>query len=220
MNRYGYYGMWLMLTVCLTSTVCKARAQSAADYTTWLKVGVQHDVGKRLGLSGGLEWRTKDHVGLTDRLGLDIAAQYEALSFLKVGVGYEVHYRNRGEAGWKFRYRYHADGTLSAKWIRMKFALRERFQHTWNREEKEFRLRSRLKISYDIRHCKAEPYASVEMYNGLGRGEGFGVARMRYRAGSTLPLFSERWEADVFYCRQWEKDGRKNIFGIDCVYKF
>lgn len=96
MNRYGYYGMWLMLTVCLASTVCKARAQAAADYTTWLKVGVQHDVGKRLGLSGGLEWRTKDHVGLTDRLGLDIAAQYEALSFLKVGVGYEVHYRNRG----------------------------------------------------------------------------------------------------------------------------
>ena len=93
-----------------------------------------------------------------------------------------------GEAGWKFRYRYHADGTLSAKWMRMKFALRERFQHTWNREEKEFRLRSRLKISYDIRHCKAEPYASVEMYNGLGRGEGFGVARMRYRAGVTLNL--------------------------------
>ena len=190
------------------------------DNTTWLKMGAQYEVNERWEVSGGLEWRTKQDVGMTDRLGLDVAAKYEVLPFLKLGAGYEVHYRNRGGEGWKFRHRYHADGTLSGKWMRLKLSLRERFQHTWNTEEKEFRLRSRLKLAYDIRRCKLEPYASVEMYNGLGRGERFDVARMRYRAGLTLPLFSERWEADVFYCRQWERDGRKNIFGVDCVYKF
>ena len=191
-----------------------------ADYTTWLKMGAQYEVNERWEVSGGLEWRTKGDVSTTDRLGLDVAAKYKVLSFLKVGAGYEVHYRNRGDEGWKFRHRYHAEGTLSTKWMRVKVSLRERFQHTWNAEEKEFRLRSRLKLAYDIRHCKLEPYASVEMYNGLGRGERFDVARMRYRAGLTLPLFSERWEADVFYCRQWERNGQKNIFGVDCVYKF
>lgn len=191
-----------------------------ADYTTWLKIGAQYEVNERWEVSGGLEWRTKGDVSTTDRLGLDVAAKYEVLSFLKVGAGYEVHYRNRGDEGWKFRHRYHAEGTLSTQWMRVKVSLRERFQHTWNAEEKEFRLRSRLKLAYDIRHCKLEPYASIEMYNGLGRGERFDVARMRYRAGLTLPLFSERWEADVFYCRQWERSGRKNIFGVDCVYKF
>ena len=191
-----------------------------ADYTTWLKIGTQYEVSGRWELSGGLEWRTKEDLGMTDRLGLDVAARYEALSFLKLGAGYEVHYRNRGDEGWKFRHRYHAEGTLSANLMRVKVSLRERFQHTWNAEEKEFRLRSRLKLAYDIRRCKLEPYASLEMYNGLGRGERFDVARMRYRAGLTLPLFSERWEADVFYCRQWERDKKKNIFGVDCVYKF
>ncbi len=217
----GFYwnGVFIVLAVCLMGTAYKARAQTV-DYTTWLKMGMQYEVNKRLELSSGLEWRTKGDVSMTDRLGLDIAAKYEFFSFFRIGAGYEVHYRNRGEDGWKFRHRYHADGTLSAKWMRMKVDLRERFQHTWNKEEKEFRLRSRLKIAYDIRRCKMEPYASVEMYNGLGKHDNFDIMRMRYRVGMKTPLFSERWEADIFYCRQWEADGRKNIFGIDCAYKF
>ena len=174
---------------------------------------------ERLDVSAGLEWRTKDDLGMTDRWGLDVAAKYKLLPYLKVGAGYEVHYRNRGEEGWKFRHRYHVDGTLSGRWARWKLSLRERYQHTFNAEEKEFRLRSRVKVAYDIARCKLEPYVSVEMYNGLGRGEHFDVARMRYRGGLSFPL-AERWEAEAFYCRQWEEDGRKNIFGVECVYKF
>ena len=219
MDKMKKYRFLMGLTLALACLSPRVAAQEA-DYTTWLKMGAQYEVSERWEVSGGLEWRTKQDVGTTDRLGLDVAAKYEVLPFLKLGAGYEVHYRNRGDEGWKFRHRYHADGTLSAKWMRVKVSLRERFQHTWNAEEKELRLRSRLKLAYDIRRCKLEPYASVEMYNGLSRGEHFDVARMRYRAGLTLPLFSERWESDVFYSRQWERDAKKNIFGVDCVYKF
>ena len=101
----------------------------------------------------------------------------------------------------------------------MKLSLRERFQHTFDGHTDELRLRSRAKVAYDIPKCKVEPYASAEMYNGLNRTEHFGVKRMRYRGGITLPL-SERWEADIFYCRQWEKDKRKDIVGVECVYSF
>lgn len=198
---------------------CAVHAQKA-DYTTWAKMGIEYGINDRLDLVSGLEWRTEDHLRATDRLGLDAGLKYALLPFLKLGGGYEIHYRNRGEDGWKFRHRYHADVTLSARWMRVKFALRERFQYTWDDVENELRLRSRLKLSYDIPRCKVEPYTSVEMYNSLHRDEEFDVVRMRYRAGFTLPLFSKNWEADVFYCRQWEDDGRKNIFGVDCVYKF
>lgn len=210
---------WIGLGLLWAGIVPAVQAQEA-DYTTWLRQGVVYEVNERLDVSGGLEWRTKNHLRTTDRWGLDVGAKYAVLSFLKLGGGYEIHYRNRGRDGWKFRHRYHADGTLSGRWGRVKLALRERFQHTWDDVENELRLRSRLKLAYDIRRCKVEPYASVEMYNSLNRGDGFDVARMRYRAGLSLPLFSENWEADVFYCRQWEADGRKNIFGVDCVYKF
>ena len=171
-------------------------------------------------MSGKLEWRTKDDWGKTDRWGLDVGGAYSVLPFLKVAAGYEIHYRNRGEAGWKFRHRYHFDGTLSTRVQRLKVSLRERFQHTFDSSGDEFRWRSRVKLAYDIPKCKIEPYASVEMYNGLNRGERFDVQRMRYRGGVVLPLFSDCWEADVFYCRQWESKARKNIVGVACTYSF
>lgn len=209
-------GMCIFL---LGTTTCSVCAQET-DYTTWMKMGVEYGLNERLDLSAGLEWRTEDHLQATDRWGVDVATKYAVLSFLKLGAGYEVHYLNRGADGWKFRHRYHADGTLSARWLRLKFSLRERFQHTWSEVENELRLRSRFKLAYDIARCKVEPYASVEMYNSLHRGEGFDIVRMRYRAGLSVPLFSDSWEADVFYCRQWESKRQKNIFGADVVYKF
>lgn len=219
MERFHWIRKWVVAGMYLWSMAGGLQAQEA-DYTTWLRQGVEYEVNNRLDLSGGLEWRTENKLRATDRWGLDVGAKYAILPFLKMGAGYEIHYRNRGEDGWKFRHRYHADGVLSARWGRVKLAFRERFQHTWDDVENELRLRSRLKLAYDIRRCKVEPYVSVEVYNSLNRGDGFDVARMRYRGGFSLPLFSENWEADVFYCRQWEADGRKNIFGVDCVYKF
>lgn len=194
------------------------RAQEA-DYTTWTKMGVKYEALPALTFSGNLEWRTKDHISMTDRWGIDAGVSYKMFSFLKFGGGYEIHYRNRGDEGWKFRHRYHFDGTFSGRILRFKLSLRERFQHTFDKEEKEFRLRSRLKLAYDIPRCKLEPYVSMEMYNGLGKGEHFELARMRYRAGLNFPL-AKQWEAETFYCRQWEQDGKKNIFGVECVYKF
>lgn len=206
--------LWLLLAVWTVQV-----SAQEADYTTWAKVGVKHEVLPALTLSGNLEWRTKDNVGMTDRWGIDAGASVKLFPFLKVGGGYEVHYRNRGDEGWKFRHRYHFDGTVSGRVHRFKLSLRERFQHTFDKDEKEFRLRSRLKLAYDIARCKLEPYVSVEMYNGLGRGEDFEVSRMRYRGGLSFPLTS-KWEAEAFYCRQWERDGKKNIFGVECVYRF
>lgn len=219
MEKFRLIGKMIGVCLFLWGAVLSVYSQET-DYTTWTKISVRHEINGRLDFSGGLEWRTEDHLQATDRWGLDLGARYALLPFLKVGGGYEIHYRNRGEDGWKFRYRYHADVTLSARWMRLKFSLRERFQHTWDEVENELRLRSRFKLAYDIPRCKIEPYVSVEMYNSLHRGEEFDVARMRYRTGLSLPLFSESWEADVFYCRQWESRGQKNIFGLDCVYRF
>ena len=218
MENNSKYGIGLIAFLLLQVPTIRIAAQDV-DNTTWAKLGVKYEVLPKLTLSSNLEWRTEDDLSMTDRWGLDVGGSYKMLSFLKIGAGYEVHYRNLEEAGWKFRHRYHVDGTLSHRIQRVKLSLRERFQHTFNAEEKEFRLRSRLKVAYDIARCRLEPYVSVEMYNGLGRGEHFDVARMRYRTGLSFPL-AERWEAEAFYCRQWERDGSKNIFGVECIYRF
>ena len=153
-------------------------------------------------------------------MGAEGGGSYKLLPFLKLGAGYEDAFTAiGGQMAGSFRHRYRLEGTLSARVQRVKLSLRERFQHTFDGHRDEFRLRSRAKFAYDIPKCKLEPYASAEMYNGLNKTEHFGVKRMRYRGGITLPL-SERWEADIFYCRQWEKDKRKDIVGVECVYSF
>ena len=210
------YGL-VVVVLCIVPAFLHAQEK---DFTTWASAGFIYKVKPAFTLSGKLEWRTKDDLGKTDRWGLDVGGAYSVLPFLKVAAGYEIHYRNRGEASWKFRHRYHFDGTLSTRVQRLKVSLRERFQHTFDSSGDEFRWRSRVKLAYDIPKCKIEPYASVEMYNGLNRGERFDVQRMRYRGGVVLPLFSDCWEADVFYCRQWESKARKNIVGVACTYSF
>lgn len=189
------------------------------DFCTWMKLAITHEVNPKWTLTSNLEWRTKENAATQDRWGVGADAEYEALPFLKVGGGYEVHYRNRGEEGWKFRHRYRVQATFSARLHRFKLSLRERFQHTLDGVEKELRLRSRLKLAYDIPKCKWEPYVSVEMYNGLARGEKFCVARTRLRGGVTTYL-ARQWKAEFFYCRQIEKEKGKHVLGVECVYKF
>lgn len=217
-NISFYIKAFCLPVVLLLVPFSHLRAQEA-DFTTWANVGFEYKLKPAFALSGGLEWRTKDDLERTDRWGLKVDGSYRPLSFLKLGAGYEVHYRNRGAEGWKFRHRYRLEGTLSARIQGLKLSLRERFQHTFDACSDEFHLRSRVKLAYGIRQGKWEPYASVEMYNGLKRGEHFDVVEMRYRGGVSIPL-SERWEADVFYCRQWERHRRKNIVGVECTYSF
>ena len=195
------------------------RAQEK-DFATWANAGFEYKLKPAFTVSGGLEWRTKDDLGKTDRWGLKVGGSYKLLPFLKLGAGYETHYRNRGADGWKFRHRYRLEGTLSARVQRVKLSLRERFQHTFDGHRDEFRLRSRAKFAYDIPKCKLEPYASAEMYNGLNKTRALrGESGCAIAGVSRCPL-SGRWEADLFYCRQWEKDKRKDIVGVECVYSF
>ena len=74
-------GLCIFLLGTTTWSVC---AQET-DYTTWMKMGVKYGLNERLDLSGGLEWRTEDHLQATDRWGLDVGAKYALLPFLKVG---------------------------------------------------------------------------------------------------------------------------------------
>ena len=90
------------------------RAQEK-DFATWANAGFEYKLKPAFTVSGGLEWRTKDDLGKTDRWGLKVGGSYKLLPFLKLGAGYETHYRNRGADGWKFRHRYRLEGTLSAR---------------------------------------------------------------------------------------------------------
>lgn len=189
------------------------------DFTTWTNVGFEYKMMPAFTLNGGLDWRTKNNLEMTDRWGVKIGGTYKAVSFLKIETGYEMHYRNQGDDGWKLRHRYHLGNTLSTRMKRLKLSLRERFQYTFDGSSDKFSLRSRVKLAYDIPKWELEPYTSVEMNNSLNSGKHFDVRFMRYRGGITLPVLS-CWKMDLFYCHQSEQDKRKNIVGFECTYCF
>lgn len=203
----------LLLMVCLFPL----QAQDS-DFVTWNKMKVRHDVSSKVELSGDVEMRTRDALDEIDRWGFGLGTGVRLLPFLKAEAGYELHYRNRGEDGWKIRHRYYAgaSGTLNAgRWT---FSLRERLQHTFaGRGTDEFRLRSRLEAAYKINTWS--PYVSVEQYHSLNKGELFHATRFRARGGVKAKL-SSCWTADVFYCYQHEWDLDRHILGWELVYKF
>lgn len=206
--------------LCLLSVSVVWTTAQETDYATRTKMAVKHEMTERVDLSAGIEWRTKSNLNMTDRWGLDLLTVYKLFPFLKIGVGYEAHYRNRGAEGWKFRNRCHLNTTCSVRWINLKFALRERFQYTWNEVENTWRLRSRLKLAYDIPDSRIEPYVYAELYNSLNRGEHFDIPIVCYTAGLSLPLFSDCWAADFYFSQERTQSSRKNIFGVLVLYKF
>lgn len=217
MNKITFYNriLVLMFSVAMASAVF---AQSD-DFTTRTKIKVNYKIDSRLSVYSDLELRTKDDASEIDRWGLSVGGDYSVSSFLKLGLGYETHYRNLGELDWKFRHRYHVGVTASFRYQWLKVSLREKFQQTFDRGDSKARLRSRLKLSYAPAKGIVSPYFSVEIYQGLGDAPFWKADRMRYRPGVEIDL-AKRWLLDAYYCYQYEAGKGRNIAGIEVAYSF
>ncbi|WP_455664264.1 DUF2490 domain-containing protein [Phocaeicola sp.] len=187
------------------------------DFSVWSSLNAEHKVSKNFTLNGGMEFRTKEQLKEIDRWAATINGSYRILPALKLGAGYELHYRYRNEKGWKIRQRYHVGVTGEARWSQLKFSLRERFQQTWEKEKTDFHLRSQLKVAYTPHKGNISPYAAIEFYNKLN--DGFDLSRTRYRAGGEWQI-SSRWNMDLYYLYQSESDRKKHVMGIECAYSF
>lgn len=193
-----------------------AQAQES-DFSIWSKLEAEHKVTKELTVGGGMEFRTKEQLKEIDRWAAVINGSYRLLPVLKVDAGYEFHYRYRNAQGWKTRQRYRIGATGEARWASLKLSLRERFQHTWDKEKTEFHLRSQLKVAYAPNKGNIAPYAAIELYNKLN--DGFDLSRTRYQGGAAWDI-SSQWEMNLYYMYQSEKNRKKHILGIECTYSF
>lgn len=193
-----------------------AKAQES-DFSVWSKLEAKHKVTKDFTLGGGMEFRTKEQLKEIDRWAAVISGSYQLLPALKVDAGYEFHYRYRNAKGWKTRQRYRIGLTGETRWSSFKLSLRERFQHTWDKEKTDLHLRSQLKVAYAPRRWNVSPYAAIEVYNKLN--DGFDLSRTRYRAGAAWDI-SSQWKMDLYYLYQSEDDRKKHILGVECTYSF
>lgn len=204
----------LVCMVCVAFITIQTVCAQSDEFATWTGVELNSKVTTRWNLSGSVEFRSKNSLKEADRVSLNLGVGYNVFSFFEIEGAYEVHYRNTGSEGWKFRHRYLVGAQGSVKCYNFKFALREYFQQTFTEGERESRLRSRIKIDYVPATWRIQPYFSMELYQPISDDAFFSIARMRYRPGMNVKL-SRRCSCDFFYCRQYEPKQSANIIGIE-----
>ena len=205
------------------------RAQN--DFGSSLSVDVTKKIVPGLNLSLEEEFRLRDNLSETDRFSTTLDLSYKPWKFLKLGGAYNLINYNHETKGWEVRHRYYFYATGSYRFDRFTVSLRERFQSTYRvwiketskRANPKLYLRSRLEVEYDIRNCKFEPYASVELYNTLNDPQGNKMNKLRYTAGSKYKL-NKRNSLQLYYryinFKDDDEGNGKHMIGLGYSYKF
>ena len=199
----------------------RAAAQQQ-DLATWATVEMVYDWERAgLELDGLLEWRTKDRVRRTDCAVLYLAVNRQVLPWLSLGTNYEFSYNNLDEDGWMACHCYRLRAVLSTRlWRRLDVSLREKYEHSLGQHGfREMLLRQRLRVGCPLPRGGVEPYVSVETFNSLFVGDGFRLARTRYRGGAAFPL-GQGWTGDLFYLYQDSRTTGKHVLGLAGTYRF
>lgn len=186
------------------------------DSSYGLTVGAEKKIIKGLKVSAEAEIRTQNALSDLERWTFDLGISYRLATWLKSDVGYSFINRyhtsqltskgNTINGYWGPRHRYYGGLTGQMEVGRWKLSLRERYQHTYSPlqyvpkyradgkrltdevegGDHDHILRSRLAASYNIRRCKFEPFANIELLSDLTSG--MAIDQIRYTLGSDYKL--------------------------------
>ncbi|MBE6200064.1 MAG: DUF2490 domain-containing protein [Rikenellaceae bacterium] len=222
-------------------------------------------LAKNLSLEWSEQVRMHNNVSDVDKILSSLGLNYKVLPWLKVGASYSfVNVRDAElnaatgaeEVEWKNRHLVNVDVTGSYKVGRVKLSLRERVRFNFRTDSVNkyehpdpfISLRSRLKAAYDIRQCRWEPYAYVELYttlnarNAVPNYKNYNVAykqyinRIRFSVGTEFKInnyhrldiyyrfhlnqgYDARYKANKGDLKSWTHEKQNcHVFGLD--YKF
>ena len=210
--------------------MCCASIAAKDDFGAAISVDVTKKIVKKLNVSFEEEYRSRSDFSVTDRFSHALDLSYKPFKFLKVGGAYNLINFNHEKRGWEIRHRYYFYTTGSLDAGRFTFSLRERFQSTLRqgveqtatRANPKLYLRSRLKVDYNIRKCKFDPFASVEIFNTLNDPQKNKIDQWRGIAGVDYKLKKNHFLQ--FYYRYTnyadEETMDKHLFGVGYSFKF
>ena len=184
-------------------------------------------LAKNLSLEWSEQARMHNNVSDLDKIISSVGVNYKILPWLKVGASYGfINVRdeefdnktNRSLVEWKNRHMVNVDVTGSYKVGRVKLSLRERVRFNFRTDSinpyehanPAISLRSRLKAAYDIRQCRWEPYAYVELYTTLNARDAVPnyqeyhqafkqyISRIRFSVGTEFKI-NNYHRLDIYY---------------------
>ena len=186
---------FLFLILCTNSLLTFSQSEGLSN---WFAMRVNHRFNEHFLLYTNAELRVDDTFKQVDRWGLALYGEYRIWSFLRVEGGYEVHHRDRGSAGGKFRQRYSVGAQATARCNRFRLSLRERMQQTFDSGKIQTEFRTRAEVMYEPVNSIFNPYFSFEIYQDIGKHKALDVDRLRYRPCVNI-RFTNHWALDFFY---------------------
>lgn len=201
------------------------------DWGSSLEVGITKKILPGLNVSLEEDFRLRDNLSEVDRFSTTLELSYKPIKYVKIGGAYNLINYNHPTKDWEIRHRYYFYATGSYSFSRFTISLRERFQSTYRvgveetskRANPKLYLRSRLQAKYDIRHCKFEPFASVELYNTLNDPQGNTLNKLKYTVGSEYKL-NKRNTLQLYYryinFTDDDEANGKHMVGLGYSYKF
>ncbi len=214
----------------------------------WTSAAFKTAITPKWGVTAEAEYRTHNQLKSSERVTIGAMVDYKHRYF-KVDAGYKFMMNHTLEETtkkgniippyWIGRHRLFASITGKVKLNRFEVSLRERYQYThrlgkwvdkfdpdgtkkhdeWISKKDKHILRSRIAVDFNPRKCRFTPFASIELYNNLGKD--FEVEKVRYTLGSEYKI-NRHNRVELFYrfvqsCEQGEKN--YNVIGIGYTFK-
>jgi hypothetical protein len=211
----------LIVTICVGFTSIHAKTDK---FGTWIELTFTKKFLKDFEFSIIPEIRLQDDFTVDEYI-LEGKLGYKPLKFLDLSVSYRYN-TNVKEKGNEVSNNFVFDATGKTGYKRFDGALRLRFTNDYDAGEydavanlwEKVYFRPRVKLKYNIKKVKINPYVCYELYYDLKNNE---LNKGRYDIGISRKL-SKRHEIGVYYRNQDYYSTRNSIhiLGIDYGFKF
>ncbi|MAR99133.1 MAG: hypothetical protein CMD21_00160 [Flavobacteriales bacterium] len=183
------------------------------DFQQWSKIGVSYDLNKDLSVSLDQGIRFRENASLPDVTFSNLSLKYDLIKKWSVAIGYRYITDFDLSQNTSTSHRIHSDINYRKKKKRWLIKNRLRYQY-----KKNFTLRDKVSLSYNIRKTPLEPFTAFELF--FKDSE---FKKWRYTLGASYPFLKE-FDIDVYYRLQQSFNTNNpkqlHILGLGMEYKF
>jgi predicted porin len=178
------------------------------DFGTWYSLGLKNKINKKTAFEAEIEYRTWNNSSTFSKSLLDLGIQRELTKDIDLSISYRYE-KSFDIPESQNRHCFHS--SLSYKYDIKRFDIGFRLRYM-NKNSEEFpernystsqSIRSRVKISYNIKGNKLEPFASIEYYYYMSKYDPDDFKKYRLTVGFSYP-FKKRYDLGIYFRQQKE----------------
>jgi hypothetical protein len=174
----------------------------------WISATVTYDLPKKFNFNLTEEARLRNISGsLLNQMHTDFELGYKVHKRVDVACIYRFAQKREDNHYFYSRHRFTAQASYDNKYKRLEYTYRARYQYQTKRYKEDIfdeipdqYLRNRLKLTYNIRKTKVEPYLSYEIFSPLNRYKEQVIDEFRIGLGARIPINKRnRLDAGLLY---------------------